>query len=177
MRITRPVAGTSGYRRGRIVVRWRVTEEGVGLLRWAIGADDLTSARKSYVTRARGTSATSASLRLPAGRAYALRFTATDRMLRQDTTDVGRVLVPVDERAKSVKRAGPWRKLRSATAWKGTLLRGRRGARLRVRLPAGRTALLVRGRKRPPCASAPRPSGCVPAGAPYWGQGAVGRVP
>jgi hypothetical protein len=68
-------------------------------------------------------------------------------MLRQDTTDFGRVVVPVDERAKSVRRAGPWRKLRSASAWKGTLLRGRRGARLRVRLAAGRPALLVRGRK------------------------------
>ena len=147
VRIARPVAGTSGYRRGRIVVRWRVIDEGVGLLRWAIGADDLTSARKSYVTRARGTSATSASLRLPAGRAYALRFAATDRMQREDTIDLGRVIVPVDERAKNVKRGGPWRKLRSAAAWKGTLLRGRRGARLRVRLPAGRTALLVRGRK------------------------------
>ncbi|HEX5910078.1 MAG TPA: hypothetical protein VFY44_06260 [Thermoleophilaceae bacterium] len=147
VRITRPAAGTSGYRRGRIVVRWRVAEQGVGLLRWAVASDDLTSRSKRYVTRARGTSATSASLRLPAGRVHALRFTSTDRMLRQDTIDFGRVIVPVDERAKSVRRTGPWRKLRSGKAWKGTLLRGRPGARIRVKLAAGRPALLVRGRR------------------------------
>lgn len=146
VRVTRPVAATSGYRRGRIAVRWRIAQEGVGLLRWTIASDDLTTRSKRFVTRARGASATSALLKLPAGRAHALRFTATDRLQRADATDFGRVLVPIDDRAKGVKRSGPWRKLKSSSAWKGTILRGRRGARMRIKLPAGRTALLVRGR-------------------------------
>ncbi len=147
VRLSRPVAGTSGYRRGRIAVRWRIAQEGVGLLRWTIASDDLTTRSKRYVIRARGTTATSALLKLPAGRAHALRFTATDRLSREDVTGFGRVLVPVDDRSKKVKRSGSWRKLRSRAAWLGTVLRGRRGARLRVGLAAGRPALLVRGRR------------------------------
>ncbi len=148
VRVTRPVAGRSGYRRGRIAVRWRIAQEGVGLLRWTIASDDLTTRSKRYVTRARGASATSVLLKLPAGRVHALRFTATDRLSREDVTDFGRVLVPIDDRSKSVRRRGPWRKLRSSKAWRGTVLRGRRGARLKVRLRAGRPALVLRGRRR-----------------------------
>ena len=146
VRLTRPVAGTSGYRRGRIAVRWRVLREGVGLLRWTISSDDLTTKTKRHVTRARGTTATSALLRLPAGRVHALRFTSTDRLQRDDVIEFGRVLVPIDDRARAVKRSRGWRKLRSSKAWRGTLLRGRRGARIRVKLAAGRPALLLRGR-------------------------------
>jgi hypothetical protein len=146
VRVSRPSAGVSGYRRGRIAVRWRIVQQGVGLLRWAIASDDLTTRARRYVTRARGSRATSALLRLPAGRVYALRFTSTDRMLREDEVDFGRALVPIDDRAKAVKRSRGWRKLRLEEAWKGTALRGRRGARLKVKLAAGRPALLLRGR-------------------------------
>lgn len=147
LRVSRPVAGRSAYRRGRIAVRWRVLEQGVGLLRWTISSDDLTTKAKRYVTRARATTGTSALLRLPAGRAHALRFTATDRLQRDHTSAVGRVLVPIDDRSKAVRRSGPWRKARSSKAWLGTLLRGRRGARLKVRLAAGRPALVLRGKR------------------------------
>ena len=147
VRVTRPSAGTSGYRRGRIAVRWRIADPGVGLLRWAIASDDLTTKSKRWVTRARGTTATSALLALPAGRVHTLRFIATDRLQRDDATDFGRVVVPIDDRAKGVRRAGPWRKLRSKGAWKGTALRGRAGARIRVKLAAGRPTLLVRGKR------------------------------
>ncbi len=98
------------------------------------------------MTRARGTTATSALLRLPAGRVHALRFTSTDRLQRDDVIEFGRVLVPIDDRARAVKRSRGWRRLRSSKAWRGTLLRGRRGARIRVKLAAGRPALLLRGR-------------------------------
>ena len=131
------------------------------------------------MTRARGTTATSASLELPAGRVHALRFTATDRLLRDDATDFGRVVVPIDDRAKGVKRGGPWRKVRSAKAWKGTLLRGRRGARIRVKL-AGRPARAACcvGAARPPCGSASKAVRVRSrARAPCWGQSAAGRVP
>ena len=176
LRVTRPVAGVSGYRRGRIAVRWRIADEGVGLLRWTIASDDLTTKPAQYVTRARGTTATSASLKLPAGRVYGLRFTATDRLQRDDSTDFGRVVVPVDDRSAGVKRSGRWRKLRSSKAWKGTLLRGRPGARLKVKLPAGRPALVLGGRGGPPCASGPNGSASG-AAAPRWGRSAARAGP
>jgi hypothetical protein len=148
VRLSKPRAGTSGKRRGRVVVRWRVLEAGVGLLRWTIASDDLTTRGHRYVTRARGSSATSATLRLPAGHVYALRFTSVDRLQRDDQTSIGRVLVPVDDRSHAVSRRGPWRRVGSTKAWDGTLLRGRRGARLRVKLAAGRAALVLGGRHR-----------------------------
>jgi hypothetical protein len=148
VQLSRPRAGTSGYRRGRVVVRWRVLQAGVGLLRWTIASDDLSTRSHRYVTRARGSSATSATLRLPAGHVYALRFTSIDRLQRNDRMSIGRVLVPIDDRSRRVSRRGRWARLRSATAWNGTLLRGRQGARLKVKLAAGRPALVLRGKRR-----------------------------
>jgi hypothetical protein len=148
VRLSRPRAGTSGRRRGRVVVSWKVLDAGVGLLRWSIASDDLTTRSHRWVTRARGRTATSASLRLPAGRVYALRFTSVDRLQRDDATSIGRVLVPIDDRSRTLARRGSWRRVRSSTAWDGTLLRGRRGARLSVKLAAGRPALDVAGHGR-----------------------------
>ena len=148
VRVSRAVFPRTGYRRGLIVVDWRLTRTGVGMRSWKLASDDLSTRTRSYRTRARGSTATSSALRLPGGRAYALRLSWTDRLLRPGQAELGRVLVPIDDRAKAVKRSGPWRKLRSSKAWKGTVLRGRRGARLRVRLAAGRPALVLRGRGR-----------------------------
>ncbi len=157
VRLTRPVAGVSGYRRGRIAVRWRIADQGVGLLRWTIASDDLTTKSKRYVTRARGTTATSASLKLPAGRVHALRFTATDRLQRDDRTDFGRVVVPVDDRAKGVKRAGP-----VAQAAFGQGVEGHRCCAVAAARgsgssspPAGRPCCCAAA-ARPPSASAPK---------------------
>jgi hypothetical protein len=148
VRLTPPRAGASGNRRGRVVVRWRVLQAGVGLLHWTIASDDLSTHARRYVARARGTRATSAALRLPAGRVHALRFTATDRLQRDDQTRIGRVLVPIDDRSHKISRRGRWARLRSAAAWDGTLLRGRPGARLMVKLTAGRPALVLGGHGR-----------------------------
>ena len=124
-----------------------VIDEGVGLLRWAIGADDLASARKSYATRARGPPRPGvAAAGRRAGRMRCASRRPTGCCVRTPPTWAASWSRSTSARRTSSGR-GPWRKLRSAAAWKGTLLRGRRGARLRVRLPAGRTALLVRGRK------------------------------
>ena len=178
VRLPRPSWARSGYRRGRIAVRWRIAQKGVGMLRWSIASDDLATKAKRYVTRARGRTATSALLKLPAGRSHALRLTVTDRLQRDDRTDFGRVVVPIDDRSKARQaRAAAWRKVRSGEAWMGTVLRGRRGARIRVKLAAGRAAVWSAGAPRPSSASARSGSGSGPDAAPCWGQSAAGRVP
>ncbi len=149
VRVSRPVFSRSGDRRGLVRLRWRLTQQGVGMRSWVIASDDLSSSSKSFRTRARGSAATAATLRLPAGRMHALRFSWVDRLLRPGQVDFGRVLVPIDDRAKAVRRSRRgWRKRKSSKAWRGTVLRGRRGARIKVRLRAGRPALVLRGRGR-----------------------------
>lgn len=148
VRVSRPTFRRTGDRLGLVRLSWRLTRVGVGIRSWSIVSDDLSTSASSFRFRDRGgSSATSASLRLPVGRVHALRFLWTDRLLRPGQADFGRVLVPIDDRSRSVRRRGAWRKVRSASAWRGTLLRGRRGARLRVRLAPGRPALLARGRR------------------------------
>lgn len=49
-----------------------------------------------------------------------------------------------DDRARGLLRQGSWQRVRSATAWDGTLSRGGTGAQLTLRLGAGKPAFLVR---------------------------------
>ncbi|HMJ03155.1 MAG TPA: hypothetical protein VK506_09440 [Conexibacter sp.] len=49
-----------------------------------------------------------------------------------------------DDRARGLRRSGSWRRVRSASAWEGTLSRGSAGAELRLRLGGGRPAFLLR---------------------------------
>jgi hypothetical protein len=77
-----------------------------------------------------------------------LRFTSTDRLQRDDAASIGRVLVPIDDRSHRISHHGRWARVRSAAAWDGTLLRGRRGASLKVKLAAGRPALDLAGHGR-----------------------------
>lgn len=135
----------SGYRRGLIRLDWRLLRPGVGIRSWRISSDDLSTRARLYRVRARGSGATTASLRLPRGRTYALKFDWTDGLLRSGRADFGRVIVPIDERSKSVHRAGRWSAAKASTAWAGTLLRGRAGARLRVKLARGKPTLLLSG--------------------------------
>lgn len=148
VRLEQPRIVAGGAGRGEVAVAWRVLAAGAGVARWSIDARPLGVKGGRFAERARGTTATAASLRLPAGRTYELRFTLVDALGRSSTTAIGRVLVPLDDRARQVRRGRSWTAARDAGAWLGTVSRGGSGATLRVRLAAGRPVVVVRPDRR-----------------------------
>jgi hypothetical protein len=89
-----PRVDRSRIARGLVRVSWRVLDAGVGIAKWTISSRTLGQRGGRYVTRASGTSGSSASLRLPAGAAYRLRITIVDLLGRSSTAAIGKVTVP-----------------------------------------------------------------------------------
>jgi hypothetical protein len=56
----------------------------------------------------------------------------------------GLALAPLDDRARPLRFAGPWRRRGDPGAWRGTVTVGGAGARLRVRLGRGRALVILR---------------------------------
>jgi len=79
---------------GLVKASWRVLDGGVGIEGWTIASQALGHKGARYVNRARGTSATSALLRLPRGATYRLRMTVVDALGRSSSAAIGRVRVP-----------------------------------------------------------------------------------
>ena len=147
VRITVPSVATRNGD-GTVGVTWSVLDRGVGVARWEVASKPLGSARARFTARASGSDATTTSLRLPAGRSYALRFTLRDAAGRTSTHDLGQVLMPLDDRARAVSLRGGWSAGRDAGAWLRTISRGKAGAQLRVTLASGKPAFLLRGAAR-----------------------------
>ncbi len=80
--------------RGLIKVSWRVLDPGVGIRQWTISSKRIGSKGARFVTRAKGTSASSATLHLPRGATYRLQLTVTDVLGRSSTAAFGSVQVP-----------------------------------------------------------------------------------
>ncbi len=89
-----PHLDRSRIARGLLRVSWRVLDAGVGIAKWTISSKTLGHRGSRYVTRASGTSGSSAALRLPAGAAYRLRITIVDTLGRSSTATIGKVQVP-----------------------------------------------------------------------------------
>lgn len=80
--------------RGLVRVSWRVVDAGVGIAKWTISSKTFGRKGSRYVTRASGSSGTSATLRLPPGATYRLRITIVDTLGRSSTIAIGNVTVP-----------------------------------------------------------------------------------
>jgi hypothetical protein len=145
LRVQAPVIDSQGAARGLIGVSWRILEAGVGLRSWTIASKALGSASAGYVTRATGTSATSALVALPPGGAYDLQITFTDTLGRNSTIAIGKALVPLDDRWSGLHYRGRWRRMEQAGAWLGTVSRGGAGAQATATLAAGRPVFVLRG--------------------------------
>ena len=124
-------------------VSWRVPEPGV-LTSWTI-ASKLFGTSSAYVTRATGTTATSALVKLPPGAAYALQITFTDMLGRSSTAEIGKVLVPDDDRWSGLRYYGQWQHTKQSGAWLDTVSRAGAGGQVSVRLGSGRPVFLLRG--------------------------------
>ncbi|HEX3362688.1 MAG TPA: hypothetical protein VHS74_16965 [Solirubrobacterales bacterium] len=94
LRVSVPNLDRGRLRLGRLGVSWKVLEAGPGVTSWTI-ASQLVGAKKApFVRRASGTGTTSASLRLPPGATYLLRFTIVDALGRSSDVTIGKVTVP-----------------------------------------------------------------------------------
>jgi hypothetical protein len=94
VRVSPPKLDRGKLKRGRLDVSWTVLRSGAGVKSWTI-ASQLVGARKApFVRRASGSTATSASLRLPPGASYRLRLTIVDALGRASTVTIGKVTVP-----------------------------------------------------------------------------------
>jgi hypothetical protein len=144
-RVQTPTLDGQGAAQGKVGVSWRILEPGVGSDSWAIASKTLGPANAGYVTRATGSAATSALLALPAGAAYELQITFTDALGSTSTMQIGKALVPLDDRWSGLDYRGHWRKARQSSAWLGTINRGSIGAQVAARLGAGRAVFLLRG--------------------------------
>jgi sRNA-binding protein len=93
VRVSVPKVDRKKLRQGRVVLSWKVLEAGAGVKGWSISSRTIGAKKAAYVKRASGTTATSATLRLPHG-AYRLRFTVTDALGRTSSVTIGKVVVP-----------------------------------------------------------------------------------
>lgn len=94
VRLQLPRLDRTRIARGLVRVSWRVLDPGVGIRQWTISSQRIGGKGARLVTRARGTSASSAMLRLPRGATYRLQLTVTDVLGRSSTAALGRVQVP-----------------------------------------------------------------------------------
>jgi hypothetical protein len=136
---------TADAKSGRVGVRWRVLQAGVGVRRWKFSARPAASRSGAFTALATGTKGTTAQLKLGAGQTWTVRVTFTDNLGRDVSQTLGDVLVPLDAGARAVHRSGPWSRVRDGGAWLGAVHRGHAGATLTTRLAAGRPTVLVRG--------------------------------
>jgi hypothetical protein len=145
-RVQTPRLDGLGAGRGLVGVSWRVLEGADDVGSWTISSRTLGVAGAGYVIRASGgASASAALLKLPAGAAYELRITFTDLLGGSSTEQVGKVLVPYDDRSSGLRYRGSWHRLEQPGAWLDTVSRGTGGAQVSMRLGAGRPAFVLRG--------------------------------
>lgn len=92
--VTLPHLNRKSIALGRLDVSWRILNSGPGVNGWTISSQTLGRKGARYVTRAAGTSATSATVRLPKGASYRLLFAITDLLGGSSTATLGKVTVP-----------------------------------------------------------------------------------
>jgi hypothetical protein len=92
-RISKPKLSTANLADGKLTVSWQVLEAGAGVKDWRIATKTLGK-KGGWVNRARGLKGTEATVRLPRGHRYRVRFTLTDMAGHTTTYSLGKVTVP-----------------------------------------------------------------------------------
>jgi hypothetical protein len=92
-RISRPQLSRAGLAGGKLTLSWTVLDPGAGVKGWTV-ATKAIGAKGGFVTRAHGTAATEATLRLPRGHRYRVRFILTDLSGHTTAYGLGQVSVP-----------------------------------------------------------------------------------
>jgi hypothetical protein len=97
LRVSVPKVDPKQLKQGEVALAWKVLAAGTGVKSWTISSQSLAGKKAAYVKRASGSTATSASLRLPPG-TYRLRFAVTDALGRTSNVTIGKVVVPGGKR-------------------------------------------------------------------------------
>jgi hypothetical protein len=92
-RISKPKLATGKLASGRLTVSWQVLEPGAGVRSWRIATKTL-GGKGGWVSRAHGAKGTHATVQLPRGHRYQVRFTLTDVAGHTTTYALGKVTVP-----------------------------------------------------------------------------------
>jgi hypothetical protein len=94
LRVSVPRLDRGQLAKGRVGLSWKLEEAGPGLRRWTISSQTVGAKQARWVTRASGARATRATISLPHGSTYRLRFAITDLLGRTSTVALGKVRVP-----------------------------------------------------------------------------------
>jgi len=94
LRVSMPKLNRAKLRRGTLVVSWKVLEAGPGVKGWTISSLAVGQKRARWVTRASGATKAQATIHLPQGGHYKLRFAITDKAGTTSTVALGKVKVP-----------------------------------------------------------------------------------
>jgi hypothetical protein len=94
LRVSVPTLDRGKLAQGKVGVKWKVVDPGAGVARWTIASQIVGKKKAPWVKRASGTKGTKATVRLPLGHAYRLRFTITDAGGQSSEVMIGKVAVP-----------------------------------------------------------------------------------
>jgi hypothetical protein len=92
-RISKPKLALDKLADGKLTVSWQVLDAGAGVKGWRIATKTLGH-KGGWVNRASGSKGTSATVKLPRGHRYQVRFTLTDMAGHSTTYALGKVAVP-----------------------------------------------------------------------------------
>jgi hypothetical protein len=94
LRLSTPSVNRKGLAKGRLTITWKILDAGPGIKRWTITSQAIGQKGADWVTRASGAKKTAATIQLPKGAAYKLRFVVTDARGESSTIALGKVNVP-----------------------------------------------------------------------------------
>jgi uncharacterized membrane protein YgcG len=94
LKISVPTVNRKLLAKGQVGLSWKVTDAGPGVRSWTVSSLTVGQKGAHWVTRASGSSKTTATIKLPQGHAYKLRFAITDAGGQTSTVALGTVKVP-----------------------------------------------------------------------------------
>ncbi len=94
LRLSTPKVDRKALAKGLVKVSWKVLDAGPGIRRWTISSQAIGGKGGRWITRASGAAKTTATIRLPKGAAYRLRFVVVDARGSISTVSLGKVKVP-----------------------------------------------------------------------------------
>ncbi len=93
-KVSRPKLDRGGLRNGRLTIDWKVLDPGSGVTKWRIETKTLGKKGGKFVTRKSGSKGTSATIHLPRGHRYRIRFSLLDASGHTTRYALGTVSVP-----------------------------------------------------------------------------------
>ncbi|MBS1894975.1 MAG: DUF4430 domain-containing protein [Actinobacteria bacterium] len=94
LKVSMPRVDRRHLAQGKLGITWQVTDRGPGVRGWTISSLTLGAKKARWIARASGSARSAATIRLPRGHTYKLRFAIADASGQVATIALGRVAVP-----------------------------------------------------------------------------------